>query len=509
MQFEPVIGLEVHIEMQTQSKMFCACPVVDSVSAPPNTAVCPICAGHPGTLPVINENAIEYALRVALALECKVNETSVFARKNYFYPDIPKGYQISQYEQPLAERGRIVLPTSEGEKVIRIRRVHLEEDTGKLTHVSTETDLTTAEAEKRLEDTGKRRLSKKWLPDIKQEPYSLVDLNRAGVPLLEIVTEPDFRSAEEVRIYAMSLRALVRALGVNSGDMEKGVMRIEPNISIRPLGSGILGTKVEIKNLNSFRALERGVAYEIKRHEALLLSGKSVSQETVGWDEAAQATFSQRSKEDAHDYRYFPEPDLPPLHISAEWMARVKAALPELPLARAKRYQRDFGLSIAEASFLAEDAALGVYFEQVMEAGGGSVRSAFAWVTGELLGLVNASGNGFESVKVHPQDLADLLKMVADGEINQATAKTVLMEMFTSGQKAAEIVAAGGLKQVSDGGLIARLAAEVLAENPEQVLSYKAGKVTVANFLFGQVMRKAGGKANPQVVREVLEKCLR
>jgi aspartyl-tRNA(Asn)/glutamyl-tRNA(Gln) amidotransferase subunit B len=509
MQYEPVIGLEVHIEMQTQSKMFCACPVVDSVSAPPNTAVCPVCAGHPGTLPVINQNAVEYALRVALALECNVNETSVFARKNYFYPDIPKGYQISQYEQPLAERGRIVLPTSEGEKAIRIRRVHLEEDTGKLTHISGGTNLTTDEAEKRMEETGKRRLSKKWLPDIKQDPYSLVDLNRAGVPLLEIVTEPDFRSAEEVRVYAMALRALVRVLGVNSGDMEKGVMRIEPNISIRPLGSGLLGTKVEIKNLNSFRALERGVAYEIKRHETILLTGGTVAQETVGWDETAQATYSQRSKEDAHDYRYFPEPDLPPLHVSTEWAARVKAALPELPLARAKRYQRDFGLSIAESTFLAEDECLGVYFERVMEAGVGSARSVFAWVTGELLGLMNASGNGFESVKIHPPDLAELLKMVADGEINQATAKSVLAGMFESGQKAAEIVAANGLKQVSDGGLIGRLVAEVLAENREQVLSYKAGKLTVANFLFGQVMRKAGGKANPQVVREVLEECLR
>jgi aspartyl-tRNA(Asn)/glutamyl-tRNA(Gln) amidotransferase subunit B len=507
--FEPVIGLEAHIEMQTQSKMFCACPVVDSVSAPPNTAVCPVCAGHPGTLPVLNEQAVEYALRVALALECKVNETSVFARKNYFYPDIPKGYQISQYEQPLAERGRIVLPTSEGEKVIRIRRVHLEEDTGKLTHVSAETDSVTNEAEKQVEDTGKRRLSKKWLPENKQEPYSLIDLNRAGVPLLEIVTEPDFRSAEEVRIYAMALRALVRALGVNSGDMEKGVMRIEPNISIRPLGSGLMGTKVEIKNLNSFRALERGVAYEIKRHQTILLTGGTVIQETVGWDEAAQATFSQRSKEDAHDYRYFPEPDLPPLHVSAEWVARVKAALPELPLARAKRYQRDFGLSIAEATFLAEDACLGVYFERVMEAGVGSARSVFAWVTGELLSLVNASGNGFETVKVHPQDLADLLKMVADGEINQATAKSVLAGMFESGKKAADIVAARGLKQVSDEDLIAHLVAEVLVENPEQVVSYRAGKVTVANFLFGQVMRKANGKANPQVVRDVLDEYLR
>jgi aspartyl-tRNA(Asn)/glutamyl-tRNA(Gln) amidotransferase subunit B len=481
MPYEPVIGLEAHIEIQTQSKMFCACPVVDSVSAPPNSAVCPICAGHPGTLPVLNEKAVEYALRVALALECTVNETSIFARKNYFYPDIPKGFQISQYEQPLAEHGRIALQTSQGEKIIRIRRVHLEEDTGKLTHVEAEGAA---------------------------QAYSLVDLNRAGVPLLEIVTEPDFRSAEEVRVYGLALRALVRALGVNSGDMEKGVLRIEPNISIRPLGQVELGTKVEIKNLNSFRALERGVAYEIARHEQVLASGGQIAQETVGWDEAAQATYSQRSKEDAHDYRYFPEPDLPPLHVSTEWVERVRATLPELPIARAKRYQCDFGLSVAESAFLAEDSALGRYFERVTESGPIAARSAFAWVTGELLGLVNASGTGFDSIKVDPQDLAALLKMVADGEINQATAKTVLAGMFASGQKAAEIVAANGLAQLSDNDLIARLVAETLAENPAQVSSYQAGKLSVANFLFGQVMRKAGGKANPQVVRNALNKVL-
>lgn len=510
MQYEPVIGLEAHIEMQTQSKMFCACPVVDSVSAPPNTAVCPVCVGHPGTLPVVNFQAVEFALRMALALECKINETSVFARKNYFYPDIPKGYQISQYEQPLAEHGRIVLPTPEGDKVIHIRRVHLEEDTGKLTHCTDASKVAFAvNVAHQSAESEKSRMSKKWLPDVAQEAYSLVDLNRAGVPLLEIVTEPDFRSAEDVRIYGQALRALARTLGVNSGDMEKGVLRIEPNISVRSLGSGVLGTKVEIKNLNSFRALERGVAYEIKRHEMLLRSGKAVAQETVGWDDAAQMTYSQRSKEDAHDYRYFPEPDLPPLRVDSDWLERVRAGLPELPLARARRYRHEFGLSLAESIFLAEEQRLGAYFERSMEAGVGSARSVFAWVTGEFLSLVNALHNGFESVRVHPQDLADLLKLVANAEINQMTAKAVLAEMFASGLKAAEIVAAKGLAQVSDGDLIARLVNEVLADHPEQAQSYRAGKVTVANFLFGQVMRKAGGKANPQVVRDVLEKSLR
>jgi len=476
MNYEPVIGLEVHVEMLTQSKMFCACPVVDLTSAAPNTAVCPVCAGHPGTLPVANEQVVEYALRVAAALDCQIAPVSIFARKNYFYPDLPKGYQITQYEQPLAEHGKITLVTSQGEKVIRIRRVHLEEDTGKLTHV---------------EQNG--------------NSFSLVDLNRAGVPLLEIVTEPDFSSAEEVRAYAESLRALVRYLGVNSGDLEKGVMRIEPNISVRPVGREALGTKVEIKNLNSFKALERGVAYEINRQITVLEAGGQVAQETVGWDENKQATFSQRSKEDAHDYRYFPEPDLPPLVVSQSWMEAVRQALPELPWERRRRFAQEYGLSLAESWQLAAEKAAGEYFEAVLKAGNGGVRTVYAWVTGELFSLMNASGTGFDSLKIQPKDLADLLKMMTAGQINQQTAKTVLAEMFTIGKGAAEIVAAKGLTQVSDTDFIAKIVSEALAENPGEVASYKAGKITVANFLFGQVMRKAGGKANPQVVRAELE----
>jgi aspartyl-tRNA(Asn)/glutamyl-tRNA(Gln) amidotransferase subunit B len=480
MNYEPVIGLEVHVEMLTESKMFCACPVVDSTVAAPNTAVCPVCAGHPGTLPVTNERVVEYALRVATALECQIAPISIFARKNYFYPDLPKGYQITQYEQPLAEHGRITLVTSQGEKVIRIHRVHLEEDTGKLTHV---------------EQSG--------------ASFSLVDLNRAGVPLLEIVTEPDFRSAEEVRAYAESLRALVRYLGVNSGDLEKGVMRIEPNISVRPVGREELGTKVEIKNLNSFKALERGVAYEINRQIAVLEAGGVVAQETVGWDEAKQATFSQRTKEDAHDYRYFPEPDLPPLVVSQGWMDEVRESLPELPWERSRRFAQDYGLSLAESWQLAAEKAAGEYFEAVLKAGSGGVRTVYAWVTGELFALMNASGTGFESLRVQPNDLADLLNLMAEGQVNQNTAKSILTDMFATGASAAEIVAEKGLTQVSDTDLIAKIVTEALAENPGEVASYQAGKTTVANFLFGQVMRKAGGQANPQVVRAELEKQLR
>jgi aspartyl-tRNA(Asn)/glutamyl-tRNA(Gln) amidotransferase subunit B len=478
--YEPVIGLEVHVEMLTRSKMFCACPVVDLTSAAPNSAVCPVCGGHPGTLPVLNGQAVEFGLRVAAALECQLNPISIFARKNYFYPDLPKGYQITQYEQPLAVNGRINLLTSAGEKLIRIRRVHLEEDTGKLTHV----------------DTGK-------------ESFSLVDLNRAGVPLLEIVTEPDFGSAEEVRVYAEYLRALVRYLGVNSGDLEKGVMRIEPNISVRRVGAQELGTKVEIKNLNSFRALERGVAYEINRQVELLESGRQVNQETVGWDETNQATFSQRTKEDAHDYRYFPEPDLPPLLVSKHWMDDVRRSLPELPWDRSRRFSRDYGLSSAESWQLSAEKDAGEYFELVLKTSPRlAVRTVYAWVTGELFSLINATGTSFDQLKVDPRQLVDLLRLISSGKINQNTGKAVLAEMFATGKPAAGIVEDRGLTQVSDQDYIERMVSEVLAEYAAETASFKSGKLSVANFLFGQAMRKAGGKANPQLLRIELEKQL-
>jgi aspartyl-tRNA(Asn)/glutamyl-tRNA(Gln) amidotransferase subunit B len=329
-EYEPVIGLEVHAELRTKSKMFCSCAVVDSVSAPPNTAVCPVCTGMPGTLPVVNRMAVEYGVRVALALGCTVNPVSIFARKNYFYPDLPKGYQISQYEEPLAENGKLVIQTAEGEKSIRVRRVHLEEDTGKLTHI-----------------TG----------------GSLVDLNRAGVPLLEIVSEPDMRSIEEARAYAESLREILRYLEVNSGDMEKGVIRFEANISVRPKGSDVLNTRVEIKNLNSFRALERATAFEIERQSKILANGGVVEQETLGWNEAKETTYSQRSKEDAHDYRYFPEPDLPPLVVDESWLERVRAGLPELPRAKYLRFIEQYGLTEYDADVLTSDKAVAEYFE--------------------------------------------------------------------------------------------------------------------------------------------------
>jgi aspartyl-tRNA(Asn)/glutamyl-tRNA(Gln) amidotransferase subunit B len=476
MPYETVVGLEVHAELQTQSKMFCACPVVDSTASLPNVAVCPVCAGMPGVLPVVNRQAVEYALRVALALDCEIQPTSLFARKNYFYPDLPKGYQISQYEYPLALNGRLRIYPSSGERDIRIRRVHLEEDTGKLTHVNRD-----------------------------GESYSLVDLNRAGVALLEIVSEPDLRSVEEVRAYAEGLRALLRYLGVNSGDMQKGVIRFEANVSVRPLGSQELGTRVEIKNLNSFRALERAVAYQVSQQVAALQRGERVSQQTLGWDDLNEVTLAQRSKEEAHDYRYFPEPDLPPLVVDAGWIERVRAGLPELPAALIRRLQTAYGLPPAYADLLAEDPAAAAYFEQAAQTAPELPPQTIAnWILGELFAWLNASGESLRGLKVSPASLAELLRALSAGQINQPTAKSVLAEMLRSGRPAEEIIAAGDLGQLSDPTAIAGLVEAVLAEFPRELEAYRAGKTGLANWFFGQVMRRAEGKANPQQVREAL-----
>jgi len=477
MNYEPVIGLEVHAELSTKSKMFCGCAVVDSVSAPPNTAVCPVCSGMPGMLPVVNRMAVEYGIRVALALGCTVNPVSIFARKNYFYPDLPKGYQISQYEQPLAEHGKLVINTSEGEKTIRVLRVHLEEDTGKLTHI----------------DGG-----------------SLVDLNRAGVPLLEIVSEPDMRSVEEARAYAEALREILRYLEVNSGDMEKGVIRFEANISIREKGSDALNTRVEIKNLNSLRALERATAFEIERQSRLVTSGDEVEQETLGWNETTETTYSQRSKEDAHDYRYFPEPDLPPLVVDDAWLERIRAGLPELPREKRLRFIEEYGLTEYDANVLTAEKSIAEYFEEAVNHKSQTVnpKSIANWMTGDLFGLMNQADISVADLKVRPEALAELVGLVTAGEINQSTGKMVLAEMFQSGKGAAEIVESKGLKQVSDESLIADLVKQTLDENPDAVASFKAGKETIVNWLFGQVMRKAQGKANPGVVRAELTRQL-
>ncbi len=484
-EYEPVIGLEIHAELLTESKMFCGCRVVDSVTAAPNTAVCPVCLGMPGMLPVINQRAVELAMRVGLALNCRIQPHNVFARKNYFYPDLPKAYQISQYEQPLARNGWLDLswPEANGQpaqagqdKRIRIRRVHLEEDTGKLTH-------------------------------LEGEQGSLVDFNRSGVPLLEIVSEPDMNSVEEARRYATKVRQILRYLEVNSGDLEKGVIRFEANISLRPAGSVQLGTRTEIKNLNSFRALTDALAYEIERQSAILSAGSLVVQDTMGWHEGRRQTFSQRGKEEAHDYRYFPEPDLPPLEIDAAWISAISRQLPELPDAKRARYTANYGLSQYDADVLTEERPVAEWFEAAIEAGG-EPKSIANWMLNVLFGQMNEHGQSIDQVIIQPGMLVDLIKLVDSAVINANTGKEVLAEMFTSGKTAQTIVDQRGLAQISDEAQIEALVDQVLADNPEQVAAYLEGATKLRGWFMGQVMRASGGKANPGLANQILARRL-
>ncbi|MBT7188638.1 MAG: Asp-tRNA(Asn)/Glu-tRNA(Gln) amidotransferase subunit GatB [Anaerolineae bacterium] len=473
MKYEPVIGLEVHVELATESKMFCGCAVVDSVEAEPNIAVCPVCSGMPGALPVANERAVEYAIRVGLALGCTIEPVSIFARKNYFYPDMPKAYQISQFEDPLATNGEMIIETADGEKVVRVLRAHLEEDAGKLTHIN---------------------------------GASLVDLNRAGVPLLEIVSQPDMHSAAEARAYAENLRNILRYLGVNSGDMEKGVIRFEANTSVRPVGTEKLGTRTEVKNLNSFRAMEDAINYEIARQSKIIEEGGEVEQVTMGWDEVKGETYTMRGKEDSHDYRYFPEPDLPPLKIDDAWRERVRAELPELPRAKFERFLAEFNLSEYDAGVLVASKSTAEYFEAAVTKLPKKVKPKVVanWMTGELFSLMNKAEMSINEIKVTPEMLAELVALVAAGEINKNTGKKVLTEAFESGNAPKAIVAEKGWGQVSDGNVIGALVSEVVNEHQAEVTSYREGNEGVANWLFGQVMRKARGQANPQILREEL-----
>jgi aspartyl-tRNA(Asn)/glutamyl-tRNA(Gln) amidotransferase subunit B len=477
--YETVIGLEVHAQLKTRSKMFCACGTVFGL--PANTQTCPICLGMPGTLPVVNKKAIEMAIQAGLALNCTVNSKNRFARKNYFYPDLPKGYQISQYEAPICENGWVEIAEGNSARKIRIMRAHLEEDAGKNVH-----------------ETG--------------TSGSRVDLNRAGTPLLEIVTEPDMRSADEVVAYLKLLRDILVYLGVCDGNMEEGSLRCEPNLSLRPVGKKEFGTKVEMKNINSFKFVKDAIEYEVKRQTKVLNEGGKIHQETRLWDTDRGETAVMRSKEEAHDDRYFPDPDLVPLEISEEWIGELKKTLPKLATEVHKQLINEYGLTDYAAGVLTADKIAAEYFvcatAAAVEAGlpkTDGAREIANWATGDLQALLNEKKVGFADSPVRPEQLAELLVKKHKGEISGPIAKAVLAEMFSTGRSADEIVKAKGLTQVSDEGALAKIIDEVIAKNPQQVVQYRGGKEAVLGFLVGQVMKASGGKANPGKVNELLK----
>jgi aspartyl-tRNA(Asn)/glutamyl-tRNA(Gln) amidotransferase subunit B len=478
-QYELVVGLEIHAQLLTQSKMFCRC-ASDYFAAEPNTRVCPVCLGLPGALPVINERAVRDTVLTGLALNCSIPPFAKFDRKNYFYPDLVKGYQISQYDLPLCVDGWMDVETPAGTRRLRITRVHLEEDTGKLTHASR---------------AG--------------EEYSLIDYNRSGVPLMEIVSYHDMHTVDEVNQYIHKIHGLLRHLGVSTGDMEKGAMRFEANISLNPVGALVLGNRVEVKNLNSFRAVIHSIEHEMQRQTRILDGGGVVRQETMGWDEAGAVTVSQRGKEDAHDYRYFPDPDLPPLELSREWVEQLRAEMPELPDAKRARFMAVLGLSRYDASLLAEDQAVAAYFEAALAAARPDEAKTIAnWVLGEMFRLLAESQIEIGDVRVAPAALAELVRLVGDGVISLPMAKEVLAEMFATGKSAGLIVSERGLSQISDANALEAISADVMRANPRAVADFRAGKAAAFSFLVGQVMKASRGRANPALAGRFLREAL-
>jgi aspartyl-tRNA(Asn)/glutamyl-tRNA(Gln) amidotransferase subunit B len=477
--YETVIGIETHCELGTATKMFCACPTV--FGAEPNTQTCPVCLGEPGSLPVANGRAVEYAARIGLALHCRVAERSQFHRKNYFYPDMPKNYQISQYDEPLCVDGWLDVDVDGELRRIGITRVHLEEDTGKSLHVGA---------------TGR----------IHGADYSLVDYNRAGIPLVEIVSEPDLRSADEARAYAEELRAVLLALGVSDAKLEEGSMRFDVNVSIRPVGHAELGTKVELKNLNSLRSLHRAVAYEAERQRRVLAEGGKLVQETRHWDEGAGRTEPMRSKEFATDYRYFPEPDLVPIEATASWVDGLRADLPELPAERRARLAEATGLPAKEVGWLVRDPEVLAYFRAVAE--GRDPKVAAAWVMGELQRNLREFDHTMATSPVGPDRLGQLLDLLAAGTVSATAAKDVLTEMFSSEAAPATIVERKGLAQISDTGELEAVVARVVAANPDLAEKFRGGKRGVLGAMVGQVMRETRGRANPKLVSDLLERAI-
>ncbi len=472
--YEVVVGVEVHAQLRTKSKMFCGCTTAFGSS--PNSQTCPVCLGLPGSLPVINQTAVEMAVRAGLALNCTIGKHNRFARKNYFYPDLPKGYQISQYEAPICEHGWLEIVTAEGKKRVRIRRAHLEEDAGKNVH-----------------ETG--------------TSGSRVDLNRAGTPLLEIVTEPDMRSADEVVAYLKGLRDILMYLEVCDGNMEEGSFRCEPNLSLRPLGQKEFGTKVELKNINSFKYVKDAIEYEIKRQTKVLNEGGKVHQETRLWNIDRGETAVMRSKEEAHDYRYFPDPDLVPLKLEQDWIDAFRGNLPELPAVRAKRLVSEYGLPDYDAGLLTASKGMADYFE-VAVALFNQPKTVSNWVMGELTRELNNSGTDIAASPVSPDRLVSLLQLVEKGTVSLKVARELFPELYRSGKTPEQIVQERGLTQVSDEGALEKIIDEVLAKSPSQVAQFKEGKQQVVGYLVGQVMKASGGKANPGKVNELLKKKL-
>ena len=475
--YEPVIGLEIHAQLLTKSKIFCGCST--RFGAPPNTNVCAVCLGLPGALPVLNRRAVEFAVRAAHALNCAVHQTSIFARKSYFYPDLPKGYQISQYERPVATAGFVEYPSAGGARRVGITRVHLEEDAGKSLH--------------------------EGFADSDRKTY--LDFNRSGVPLIEIVSEPDLRSAAEAGEFFSRLRAILVAIGVNDGNMEEGSLRCDANVSVRPSGTAAFGTKAEVKNLNSFRYVQKALEYEIERQIGVLRDGGRVVQETRLWDVGAGRTVSMRSKEEAHDYRYFPEPDVPPLELDAAWIEKIREAMPELPEARRRRFIEQYALPEYDAALLTQSPALAAYFEDTAAAAA-NAKAASNWIMGDVLRKMNELGIGIEVVPLAPAALAGLIRLIDLGTITGPIAKEVFEKMWGSSRAADEIVAAEGLARIDDDAAVEKAVRDAIAANGDAAAQYRAGKQQTFGFLVGQVMKATKGKANPTLVNQMMRRIL-
>lgn len=478
MKYEAVIGLEVHTELQTETKIFCSCRT--SFGADPNTNVCPVCLGLPGVLPVLNKKVLEYAVRAGLALNCEISRFSKFDRKNYYYPDLPKNFQTSQFDLPICEHGYLDVEVEGEKRRIRITRAHMEEDAGKLVHHGT---------------------------SITDSDYSLVDYNRTGTPLLEIVSEPDMRSAKEAVAYMEKMRAILQYVGISDCRMEEGSLRCDANVSVRPVGQKELGTKTEIKNINSFKGVERAIEYEAMRQAELLEDGGKVVQETRTWDEKEGVTKSMRTKEEANDYRYFPEPDLVPFTVSDEYIENIRKSLPELPDARKERYMKEFGLSSEDAVFMTNDKATADYFEAAVDAGA-DPKACVNWLMGEFASQLSTDGIEIAKAPVSAENLAALLKLISKGTISGKIAKKVFATMWKEGGNPEEIVKAQGLVQISDTAELSKLVDEVVGKNPKAVEDFKAGKKKAVGALVGQIMKATKGKANPRVINELLNKKL-